>query len=400
MAAKLLYIALRIDITGDGASMYAMNNVLAFASQVPTDVLTLQGPRTAYGQELLSKLPCSIEEVQVEPIHPTRERIRLLQRGHNIFRESPALRRAVIKKLQQNDYAIVILELYSAYLLPAIRRLRPTINIVLNQHNYEYENHLEYIQFRIAHPLKRKLYRLANFRYRAVEHRVVREADGLIAISEYDQQLFNKIRNNDQQSYLLSPALPLKPVKDHYKQQCSHLLFIGMMDWYPNIQGVLHFVKDVFHPLIEQDPSYHFYIVGKNPVIEIQQLQSANIHITGAVEDIDVYIKQCDLMVVPVSLGGGVKIKVMEAIQKGIPLLVHQSSAQGYKGVADYFVVNDMAEFKRRIIAYPQEIANHISALAAARSALNDQMRNNKVTAARVLADFVPVKQTINTTRL
>ncbi|MEH6305199.1 glycosyltransferase [Olivibacter sp. CPCC 100613] len=396
MAARILYIALRLDVTGDGASMYAMNNILAFASKAPVDVITLRGPRTDFGRSLISKLPCHIEEVSEESINPNRERLRLLQRGHNIFHESANLKRTVRKKLVQFNYTLVILELYSAYLMPGIRRLLPKAKIVLNQHNYEYGNHLEYVQFRIENPLKRKFYGLANFRYRNTERRLVKEADGLIAISESDRCLFNKIRNTDRYSYLLSPALPLEQVKDHYEPQCRHILFIGMMDWYPNIQGVLQFVKEVFAPLLAQTPSYHFHIVGKNPVEEISQLQSTNVHVTGAVDNIDIYIKQCDLMVVPVALGGGVKIKVMEAIQKGIPLLVHRASARGYDGVADYFIVDNMTEFKRRIIAYPREIADHINALGDAQEALRNQMKKNSETVGQILEDFAFFKQNSN----
>ncbi|WP_134090001.1 glycosyltransferase [Olivibacter sp. XZL3] len=399
MATELLYIALRLDVTGDGASMYAMNNVLTFTSIAPTDVVTLQGPRTSYGRALLSQLPCRVYEVPAEAIHPTRERIRLLQRGHNIFRESSALRHMVRKKLKEKDYAFIVLELYSAYLIPTIRSVRPSCKILLNQHNYEYANHLEYMNYRIRHAFKRRLYRWANFRYRQTEHQLIKEADGLIAISEEDKRLFDHIRQDDQHSYLLSPALPLKRVKEQYEQQCRHLLFVGMMDWYPNIQGVLQFVKQVFEPLLKQDPSYHFYIVGKNPVAEILELNSTHIHVTGAVEDVDVYIKKCDLMVVPVSLGGGVKVKVMEAIQKGIPLLLHQSSAQGYEGIADYFVVSDMAGFRRRIESYPEEVTHQIRALAEAQRALAKKMEKNKETATRILTDFVSVDQTINKVR-
>jgi|GEM_PF-1996099 len=395
---KLLYIALRLDCTGDGASIYAMSNVLAFASQIQTDVITLQAPQTSEGWTALHQARVSLTAITPEPYHPWRARLLLLKRGHNIFRESEQLQQAVQKQVTYQKYTIVVLELATAYLMPLIRLWTPQTRIILSQHNYEYSNHLEYIRYRIKHPLKKIGYRMANYKYQSVEHTYIQQADAVIAISEADCRQFQCLRDREIGTYVMPPALSLKPEKTKYADTCTRILFVGMMDWYPNIQGVLQFVKQVFLPLVRKNPVYHLYIVGKQPSSEIRALQSDHITVTGAVPYIDDYVRLCDLLVVPNTLGGGVKIKIMEAIQKGIPLLIHKYSAVGYEEIVPFSIVQNMQQFIDRIETYSEERETHIQALNKARIALATRIVQNQQLAHLIIHQFANVPFTSKTT--
>ncbi|QNL51583.1 glycosyltransferase [Olivibacter sp. SDN3] len=397
-APKLLLVALRIDITGDGASIYAMNNALAFAVHAQVDIVTLQAPKTDRGQALLKDAGCVVTEVVEELRDKHQERLRLLKRGHNIFHESVHLHQTVLRMLGKRHYDVIVLELYSTYLSDTIKEVAPDAKILLLQHNYEYANHLEYIKYRIANPIKKLLYQAANYRYQSIEHHYVKNADAVIAISERDRALFSGIRG-DQEVYVIAPAVTYACQKLSHSANCYNLLFLGMMDWYPNIAGVSQFIQEVFQPLLAGGKNYHLYIVGKNPVKEILDYQSEHITVTGEVADIDQYIQLSDLLVVPNTLGGGVKIKVMEGIQKSIPLLISRESTVGYEGIVDFFTVDQLSDFKKRIQAYPQELAGYQEALTRAQEAIATRVRTNAAVVEQLLSKIhhrLPLKYSVS----
>ena len=88
------------------------------------------------------------------------------------------------------------------------------------------------------------------------------------------------------------------------------------MGWYPNEDSVLYFAEEIL-PLIKKEiPSLKFFIVGSNTSKKIQRLNGGNngIEITGRVEDIRSYIDKSSAYIVPLRIGSGTRIKILEAL--------------------------------------------------------------------------------------
>lgn len=106
------------------------------------------------------------------------------------------------------------------------------------------------------------------------------------------------------------------------------ILFIGafLSDDSPNEAAVLYFIKKIFPQIHKQIPG-RFIVVGKNPPDSIKELASANVIVTGYVEDLTEYYEKCRIFVVPHKYSGGIPWKLTEAMSRGIPSVVSQLTA-------------------------------------------------------------------------
>jgi len=108
-------------------------------------------------------------------------------------------------------------------------------------------------------------------------------------------------------------------------------------------------------PLIKREMFHiHFYIVGKSPSREVRRLaDDAAVTVTGYVGDIRPYIAQSKVYVVPIRMGAGTKLKVLEAMAMGIPVV---STTLGVEGIAigpgqDVLVADEPADFAAKVVA-------------------------------------------------
>ncbi len=110
------------------------------------------------------------------------------------------------------------------------------------------------------------------------------------------------------------------------------ILHLGTMFWPPNVHGVLWFGREVF-PLVRQAvPDARFVIVGKNPPEEVRSLAAdPQIAVTGYVADPTPYLAAADAFIVPLAAGGGMRVKIVEAWARGLPVM---STVTGAEGIA------------------------------------------------------------------
>ncbi|MHB1167466.1 MAG: glycosyltransferase family 4 protein [Carboxydocellales bacterium] len=131
------------------------------------------------------------------------------------------------------------------------------------------------------------------------------------------------------------------------------IVFVGNLSYFPNIDGVKWFCKDVF-PLIKSViPEAHLSIVGANPTREILNLQkNTGIVVTGWVPDVSYYLKRASVAVCPIRAGSGMQLKVLEAMASGSPLVV---TSQVYKGLRarpreHLLVADEPQEFAHQVV--------------------------------------------------
>ena len=106
------------------------------------------------------------------------------------------------------------------------------------------------------------------------------------------------------------------------------LVFTGVMDYWPNVDAVLWFAKDVLPALRNRYPRLRFYVVGRNPTPAVLALQSDAVTVTSAVPDVRPYIQHGQVVVAPLRLARGIQNKVLEAMAMGRPVVAAQSCVQ------------------------------------------------------------------------
>jgi glycosyltransferase involved in cell wall biosynthesis len=119
------------------------------------------------------------------------------------------------------------------------------------------------------------------------------------------------------------------PVRDAAAKP-AHMVFTGSMDWLPNEDGMLHFVRDVL-PLIRRDePAATLSIVGRAPTPAVRRLaQEPGIEVTGSVPDVRPHVAAGQVYVVPLRIGGGTRLKIFEAMGMGKAIVSTTVGAEG-----------------------------------------------------------------------
>ncbi len=173
---------------------------------------------------------------------------------------------------------------------------------------------------------------------RAYEARIGRRFAGMLAVSSDDAAILGR----------LAPTLPVGVVPNGVdtaffardpqaatQLEQPYLLFTGTLDFRPNIDAVTWFGRQVL-PLIQaQQPDVRFAVVGRNPTPAVRELDRlAGVEIVGEVADVRPWFDRSAVYVVPMRIGGGVRLKVLEALSMELPVVATQMGAEGVEGLA------------------------------------------------------------------
>jgi glycosyltransferase involved in cell wall biosynthesis len=145
--------------------------------------------------------------------------------------------------------------------------------------------------------------------------------DRCAAVSDVDRALLLTV----------NPALTVDVVANGVDTQTHQLLpaatngrevlFVGSMDYPPCVDGALYFCDEILPHLRQEIPDVELWIVGKNPLPEVRELHGNGIHVTGFVESVEPYYRRCAACIVPLRAGGGTRLKILEALALGRPVV-------------------------------------------------------------------------------
>lgn len=125
--------------------------------------------------------------------------------------------------------------------------------------------------------------------------------------------------------------------------RAEHMLFVAGFQHTPNVDAAVWFVREIL-PLVRlKHPALMLHLVGSNPSDTVKQLANAHVKVTGFVtaRELAAYYDQARVAVVPLRIGAGIKLKVVEAMQEGLPLVTTPIGAQGLKGFDRIVPVTD-----------------------------------------------------------
>ena len=162
------------------------------------------------------------------------------------------------------------------------------------------------------------------------ETRVCQGAAHVVGVSEVDEQLMRSRFGIQSVS-----SVPTGVDIDYFERPKSastsqDLVFVGSMDWMPNIDGMQWFISEVF-PLIQaKRPETTLAIVGRNPPgALLEAARKPNITVTGTVPDVRPFLWQSAVSIVPLRIGGGTRLKIFEAMAASTPVVSTTIGAEG-----------------------------------------------------------------------
>lgn len=202
---------------------------------------------------------------------------------------------------------------------------------ILFEHNNELkiiENQTEY--FRKRSYFVSKFYFFQAFLMKRYLHRIYSVMDKVIFVSNYDIKELKVIPKN----YDLLEFIILNFEHDRYiikkQPELFRILFVGSLDWYPNIEAVQWFVNNILKEI--KDQKIEFVVVGKDPDKALTKLCTNNtqIKLFKNVISVEPYFLESDLFINPLFNGAGINIKIYEALSYGIPIISTSFGMRGY----------------------------------------------------------------------
>lgn len=241
-------------------------------------------------------------------------------KSYNIERfHNKEVEEEIIQCLRSNEVDHVILEsLYTTTYFTAIRKVFKG-KVFVRTHNVEsdiwkdYSSQASGIKKAYLSKLQRDLLKY--------ETQILNKVDGLLTISREDQNRFKELGINTPSAVInigiaLNDSISLG----------NNLYFLGAMDWQPNIEAV-QYLLGLFPEIRSKAPDLSLYIAGKGSEEKFSPQEGANI--MGFVEDLEQFYEMSGILVSPVFSGSGIRVKILEAMANGVPVISSSKGAQG-----------------------------------------------------------------------
>ena len=246
------------------------------------------------------------------------------------------MKQELIRILDVQDFDIVQIEsIHLMAYLPLIRRAaRKRPLAVLDWHNIESELMHQYgdresNSFRKAYA-KRTARLMSEF-----EKRALREFDAHVVVSEPDAERLRKL-NSDARIFVIENGVDTAYYSDvaagasNGTSTTNRIVFVASMDYHANINAAISFARDVWPRAREQKGDLIFTIVGRDPGPEVRELASLpGVEVTGTVDDVHPYYHEALAAIVPLRAGGGSRLKILEAMAAGVPVISTTLGAEG-----------------------------------------------------------------------
>ncbi|MBB3117053.1 TIGR03087 family PEP-CTERM/XrtA system glycosyltransferase [Pseudoduganella violacea] len=201
----------------------------------------------------------------------------------------------------------------------------------------------------------RLLYAYEAERLLRYERAVAAVSDAALFVSEPEAALFRALapESGDRIGYFGNGVdtayfTPHAEYASPYAAGERAVVFCGAMDYWPNVDAVCWFAREVFPAVLAREPLARFYIVGARPSAEVQALSALpGIRVTGTVPDVRPYVAHAALSVAPLRIARGIQNKVLEAMSMAKAVIVSPQALEGISAETgrELLLAEDAAQF-------------------------------------------------------
>lgn len=232
--------------------------------------------------------------------------------------------------LSKLDPAYDLVHFDSIHMIRYAEVFKKTPRIIYDWHNIESEAMRRYAQSTPSGA--RRIYaNLTARKLEALEREILTSAFGHIVCSEREQEQLLNIASSARVKVIENGVDCAYFAGLNHNPLRKRIVFVGKMDYYPNIEAVIEFAHIAWPLVRAQLTGLTLTIVGAKPTAEVQSLASIpGVEVTGTVPDVRPYYRDALAAVVPLRTGGGTRLKILEAMAAGVPVV---SSAMGAEGL-------------------------------------------------------------------
>lgn len=254
------------------------------------------------------------------------------------------------KTIRENDFDIIQLEgLYVCPYIPVIRE-NSKAKIVYRSHNIEYE--IWNRTAAMAHGFEKWYLKILSKRIKKFETKILNSYDLLVPITGRDGAILNKLGNLKPNHVSQTGIDSSQLIPNAKNLEHPSLFHIGSLEWAPNQEGLIWFLENCWSEIHQQYPELNFYIAGRNaPVWFQKKLGLPNVIFKGEVADAYEFINSKSIMVVPLNSGSGMRIKIIEGMALGKPIVTTEIGTEGISTTSgkNIIIAEDAAGFIRSI---------------------------------------------------
>lgn len=264
-------------------------------------------------------------------------------KSYNISRfDSKIVKKRLKKLLEEQAFDLVILE--SAFLLPYLHVFKEqNLKVVLRAHNIEH-----FIWSDLANNafgIKKWYFNILAKQLKSYEQKMIPKVDGLIPISSEDEAYFKTFLNADIPTQTIETIVNYPEKIGDFEK--SDFYFLGAMDWSPNKEGINWLLNEVFKKKTLPDL---FHLAGKS--LDRGEINFPNLVCHGQVENAFKFITEHGVCLIPLKSGSGIKIKLLENMALGKPII---TTSEGVKGVGvehkkEVWIADTPEEFQQAMI--------------------------------------------------
>ena len=250
---------------------------------------------------------------------------------------------------------IDIIHIEGFFLYYSIESLRSDIPIVLCEQNIEYDIWFQQILYQ--NQTLSKAYRRQASIVQLFEQYVWQKVNAIVAVTEDDANVINGylkhrkskvVTNGYNHSLDLDDgSLPATLNKDNF-----NILYVGNFDYYPNEDAASFLVLEILPIIKNQISNFKLYLVGNIGMSNVERLASDQVVVTGRVDNLASFYKNADIVVCPLRFGGGIKTKILEALQYDKAIIISPIGLQGIQipDKSPFILASDKYEFASAII--------------------------------------------------
>ncbi len=373
MAIKVLVLTPQTPYPPDQGAPIRNFNFIRYLGSSPAYELSLLSFGRPEERDPPPETPSILEKLcnRVEIVTPPNSRSKISRLKAQAFGSLPDL----ALRLNSNDFKIRLKELLdqenfaailceglelAPFLMEAFKSWnKPRPLLILDEHNTEYLLQKRVFQSEVSLGVRRlpaAIYSWSQYiRLKKFETKALKFFDRVIAVSENEKAALNLLLP-EKAIAVIPNGIDLeefKPPSEPGEELPYQLIFSGTMDFRPNVDAVLWFARKVWPQVRKAKPQATFIITGKRPSPAVEGLgKLPGIKVTGPVKDIRPYILQSAVFVLPMRMGGGVRLKLLEALALGKALVTTPFGADGVPLTPgkEAIFANDPAAFAKEVI--------------------------------------------------
>lgn len=233
-------------------------------------------------------------------------------------------------------------------------RFNTGVPLVLIEHEVRYPRRFDRSVFGLPLRPARVMRELDWHRWSHFQKTVWQRFDSIQAFTERDATTIIRLDPSLKDRVHVNPFGAILPPAGPTIGDPDRLLFVGSFGHWPNVDAAVWLAREIMPRIRSQYPTAHLDIVGSGPPPAVQELQEEDIDVIGEVPDVAPYLARASVVVAPVRVGGGMRVKVLQAMAAGRPVVTTARGAEGLEvdgEVPPILIADEADDFARATVS-------------------------------------------------